>query len=330
MAMNSEELQPVGWLSEVVLEGSDQPVRVVLDSREGNRVFVRQADPEDGDDPPRVPLFPGDELIVMQALTHVSHHITPDVGRTDDLLFSTRIVPVRREPGRVFARTLRRNEPDQGTRVHIRPGDELTFEVGAVVAELDAIDDSEQEATVLYAPLTPVLWTWLQLGTGRSEATVRYLLAAARRLDTAARLLGDVDELRATLKQKDLSGPALRRAFFGLIGTVELAVIALGRSIDMVTRALSLIGTTVPVPTNITNSIQAVSEIRNAYEHIEDRALGRVRQKPDPQALTIFDYRRLLDDDEIVYAGHSLNLVNEVPTLLRDARQYLKDVAGGS
>ena len=107
-------------------------------------------------------------------------------------------------------------------------------------------------------------------------------------------------------------------------------MIALGRSIDMVTRARSLIGTTVPVPTNITNSIQAVSEIRNAYEHIEDRALGRVRQKPDPQALTIFDYRRLLDDDEIVYAGHSLNLVNEVPTLLRDARQYLKDVAGGS
>ena len=108
-----------------------------------------------------------------------------------------------------------------------------------MVAELDAIDDSEQEATVGYAPLTPVLWTWLQLGTGRSEATVRYLLAAARRLDTAARLLGDVDELRATLKQKDLSGPALRRALFGLIGTVELAVIALGRSIDMVTRARS-------------------------------------------------------------------------------------------
>jgi hypothetical protein len=46
-----------------------------------------------------------------------------------------------------------------------------------------------------------------------------------------------------------------------LIGTVELAVIALGRSIDMVTRARSLKGITVPVPTNITNSIQAVSEI---------------------------------------------------------------------
>jgi hypothetical protein len=42
---------------------------------------------------------------------------------------------------------------------------------------------------------------------------------------------------------------------------VELAVIALGRSIDMVPRARSLKGITVPVPTNITNSIQAVSEI---------------------------------------------------------------------
>jgi hypothetical protein len=96
----------------------------------------------------------------------------------------------------------------------------------------------------------------------------------------------------------------------------------------MVTRARSLIGITVPVPTNISKSIQVVSEIRNAQEHIEDRALGRVRQRPDPQALTIFDYRRLLDDDEVVYAGHSLNLANEVPTLLLDARQYVKDAGG--
>lgn len=46
--------EPAAWLDSVTLEGSDTPVRVVFDSRDGNRVFVRQADPVDGD-PPRVP-----------------------------------------------------------------------------------------------------------------------------------------------------------------------------------------------------------------------------------------------------------------------------------
>jgi len=124
-----------------------------LESREGSRGFVRQADPGDGD-PPRVPVHPGDDVVMMTALSHVGHHTTPDVGRTDDLLFGTRIVPVRREPGRVFARTLRRDEPDDGTRVHVRPGDQVEFEVGSVVAELDAIDDLEDAvAGVRRAPV---------------------------------------------------------------------------------------------------------------------------------------------------------------------------------
>ena len=68
----------------------------------------------------------------------------------------------------------------------------------------------------------------------------------------------------------------LRRTLFRLIGTVELAVIALGRVCDMIIEAEGKIGCTIEVPASISSRKTDVREIRNAYEHIEDRALGQV------------------------------------------------------
>lgn len=320
--------EPFGWLETVTLEGASEPVRVVLDSRDGHQVFVRHIDPCDGDNPPRIPIYPDDDVVVMTPVAAVGHHLTSEVGRVDDFLFGTRIVPVRREPGRVFARTLRRGEPDDGRRVHVRPGDQLTFEEGALVAQLDAIDDLERAEATGYIPVTPALWTWLRLGVGHDEAKVRYILAAARRLDAAARLLAQVEELRTELNRTDLTGPAWRRALFELIGAVELSIVALGRVVNMASKASGHIGTAVPLPPSVVAKKRAITEIRNAYEHIEDRSLGQVRAVPHPQALTIFDHQQLVENDVIDYAGHKLSLVDDVPVLLDEIRQFLKDVAG--
>ncbi len=318
-----------GWprfLAYVQLEGSDKPVRVVLDGREGNQVFLRQADPADGD-PSAVEIHQGEELVVMQAIAAIGHHLDDEVGSVGGFLYSTRVVPVRREHGQVFARTLSRDEPDTGQRVHVRPGETLAFEPGAIVAELDAIDDFERGEAEGYVPITPVLWTWLRFGSQLPAATVRYLLSAARRLDAAHVLLQDVEALRTRLNEQDLPGPALRQAVFRLVGAVELAVVALGRVIDMIIRARKLLGTAVPAPPTIAAKSSAITDIRHAYEHIEDRALGQVREKPDSRALTIFDQTKLLTDDVITYADHTLHLREEVPTLLAEARQFLKDIA---
>jgi hypothetical protein len=323
-----EEVQPVGWMDRVFLEGSTQPVRVILHSRDGNRVFIRHLDPPDGDDPPRFPIYPGDELVVMTPVHSIGHHLTDEVGRVDDLLFGTRVMEVRREPGRVIVRTMRRGEADDGRRVHVRPGDQVVFEEGALVAQLEAIDDLERGEATGYSPVTPALWSWMRLGVGHDEATVRYLLAAARRLDAAARLLAQLEELRTQLNRTDLAGPAWRRALFELVGTVELAVVALGRVVDMASKAAELIGTEVPLPPSVAAKKRTVTEIRNAYEHIEDRALGRVWGAPNPQALTIFDHQQLVEHDVIAYAGRRLSLVDDVPVLLAEIRQFLKDVAG--
>lgn len=323
-----KDAEPVGWLETVVLKGSDEPIRVTLEERRGSRVLLHQVDPEDPE-PQRVPIYEGDELVVMTAVSHMSIHTSSVVGDDSGFLFSYRVVPVRREEGVVYARTLRRGERDSGQRVHVRPGDSLRFEANDVVAELDHIDALEPASPSGHVPLTPVLWTWLTLRSQESQPErMRYLLAAARRLDTANLLLTAVEDRRGDLSQEQLGAPATRRALFELVGAVELAVVALSRAIDMVTGAASAIGSVAAVPDAITNTEPAVTAIRNAYEHIEDRALGNVHGRPDPVALTIFDHGELINRDRIVYGGYELDLAAEVPELLQEARSFFLDAAG--
>jgi chemotaxis regulatin CheY-phosphate phosphatase CheZ len=97
---------------------------------------------------------------------------------------------------------------------------------------------------------------------------------------------------------------------------------------DMAKKAANLTGTSASLPDSIARLSTSVAAIRNAYEHIEDRALGTVFGKPDPVALTIFDHGALLREDTIVYGEHRLTL-NELRTLISDTRQFLKDAAKG-
>ena len=316
--------EPSVWLSDVMLKGASALIRVIFVRREGRNVIVRQVDPGD-EDPPRVPLWDGDHLVVMEALSHIGINATPEVGDVTGFMFGLRIVETRREGGTIYARTLRLGDVDDGSRVHVAPGERLTLE--ALTVELDYLDSLEEPSESGYVPLTPVLVTWYSCGQ-HDPAKVRYLLAAARRLDEANRRLIDVEQHRNALGADGLAGPAIRGHVNALIGGVESAVIALGRAIDMVDRAGQLIGATTAVPASVTTHKPAITAIRNAYEHIEDRALGLERRRPHPDALTIFDYRRLLGHNAIVYGANSLGLSDDVPQLLQDVRAFFKTVAG--
>ena len=167
---------------------------------------------------------------------------------------------------------------------------------------------------------------WLILG-GRDEARTRYLLSAARRPDAAALRFDQVAALRDEIRRPDLDAQAVRRALFELVGAVEVSMVALGRVMDMASNAATLIRTTAALPPLAIAKKDAVHEIRNAYEHIEDRALGQVWNRPNPDALTIFNHLRLVQDNVIEYASHTIDLVTEVPALLDELRNFLKDAA---
>jgi hypothetical protein len=312
------------YLDAVTPQGKDEPERIMLFHRNANKVYVRAVDPCDNQEPERVPFHEGDELIVMEHLAYVTLHLTPE--GSEGYLLPQRIVPVRREqegvPSHVIARTLRYGEHDDGSRVHVAPGD--TLELHPTV-ELDAVDEFESEGVGGYAPLTPVLFTWLALSPQHSEEGRRYLLSAARRLDLAQRLFTRVEELR---QDNPEGAPATRRVWFELIAATELGVVSLSRAMDMCMNMSAKFGVTNPVPSAITSRSGVVTAIRNAYEHIEDRALGNVRGRPHDDALTIFDHASVVADGVITYGSYRLDLASDIPDILSAVRQFLKSVAG--
>ncbi|MGW5751298.1 light-mediated development protein DET1 [Nocardia rhamnosiphila] len=266
-----------------------------------------------------MPIYQDDELVVMVPISHLGLHTTPAGG--DGFLISQRVVPVRRDNGVVYARPLVHDEPDDGRRVHIRPGEKVAIEPRV---ELDYIDRWEGDGVTGYVPLTPVLFTWMAIAAPASVSVSRYLLAAARRLDQAQALFQRVEDLRQTEPE---GAPAARRAIFALVGAVELALVSLARVVDMCEQAHNTIGVSAPVPQDIVSRATAVREVRNAYEHIEDRALGNVRRKPDPDAATIFDHETIVRDGVIAYGRYRLDLASDIPILIVAARKFLKDIS---
>ncbi|NVN51702.1 light-mediated development protein DET1 [Mycolicibacterium hippocampi] len=320
--MNTDDRKPVQHINAVMRKDADLPERVMLHERDGNIVYVRCVDPCDTDqDPAPVPLFDGDQLCVMVHLSHVSLHMS--AAGTHGYMMPLRIVLVRREPGKVVARTLRFSEPDDGSRVHVAPGDSVEVQV---TLELDAVDEFESQGNIGYVPVTPVLFTWLAAASqSDTDQRRRYLLAAARRLDLAQSLFQRVEELR----QSDPEGaPAVRRAVFEMVGAVELAVVSLSRAVDMSRRAGAELGTTATVPSAISAHFATVTAIRHAYEHIEERALGKVHGNPHRDALTIFAHDSVVRDGVITYGSHRLDLATDVPQIIAATRQFLKTAAG--
>lgn len=324
--MSLAERQPVAWVSDVLLKGAAEPTRIMFVERRGPKVVVRQVDRCDPE-PERVPVYEGDELVAMTPIAAVTMHNSPVVGETRDLEFAIRITEVRREAGTVYVRTLRRDEEDNGARVHLMPGERVAFDAGGLRVELDYLDGLEPVTEFGYRPVTPALALWYSLGQGPPEKA-RYLVAAARRLDTANRLLATVERTRAEISREDTAAPALRRAAFELIGSVEAAVVALHRVTDMICRLPSALNDSHQVPAVVTRLNPTIKRIRDAYEHIDERALGLSQRRVDPLALTIFDHGRLLSSNTIVYGKYVLRLQDEVPEVIAAARAFLLDVAG--
>jgi hypothetical protein len=122
----------------------------------------------------------------------------------------------------------------------------------------------------------------------------------------------------------------MRQTMFALVSRAELAIVALARVLDMVIKAQKLLGTKVPVPSVITRKHPSVVAIRNAYEHIEDRALGHVHAKPHADALTIFEQADLVASACINYGAHTLELDNDVTRLIAEARAFFKSTVAST
>jgi hypothetical protein len=308
-----------------------KPIPVLIDEVVGDTVFVRHLDP--GEEPGgRIPLEPGQSVLLTTPIAAVGLHTSDQVG-ANDMIFDLRVVPDGRAPGTVYARTLRFNELDDGRRVHVRPGETLTLAPGAVTVQLDAIDEYYRKVDPARpeGSLATALRVWFGMGTGQAPELLMLMSAAAYRLDAAHHLLCHAEVARCSLQQAgDQSSAAQVAKVDELIHLVQEGIVALARCIALVRCGVEQAEFDVALPAPIANHMVAIKDIRDAYEHIDERALGRVGNKKvvDQRSFMIFKHEALVRDGLIEYFDHRLAL-SDLPEVLEACRATIKALAGG-
>lgn len=255
----------------------------------------------------------------------LSVNATPEVG-ANDWLVAVRVVPAGRDGTKVYGRTLKPGEVDPGVPVTFDPnaGEELHFRPGSVQISIQDVDRMAKPGPDGYATISNTVWTWFNVGTPIAPALFRFLLAASRRLDTAHSLYMQVE---AALGSISGPYPNQREQAFAALGLSEVLCVALSRAVNMLQRIPIQFSVNLQLPATITGKALALREIRDAFEHIEERALGNVHRKPDADALSIFDQTDLLTHGVLTYGSHSLALRSEVLPMFVHARRAAFETA---
>ncbi|MDB9512144.1 hypothetical protein PN499_13205 [Kamptonema animale CS-326] len=308
-----------------------QEIRVVEEAREGSTLFVRPLGEKEVDKGETVKFDPEEEqLVLTEPVYGASLHTTGEAGCKQDILTWVRVVPDGRDGSTVYGRTLRSDEPDTGLAPQRRPGDNFAFRENSLVFSVDSVDISA--ATKFedgYASIANTVWTWLSLYPTLTRKVLpdqvpRFLLSVARRLDASHEAFS---LLHSKLKELETVeyGIRQRNLIFEIMGLVEMAIVAMNRALQMALQLHRDYSITTCFPESVNNKLHALRQMRNAYEHIEDRALGLVRGVPHIDALSIFNYERLFKEGIATYGQYELDIHNEAIQLLIDTRQYLKE-----
>ena len=319
-------------ISHVKLDNG-QELRVVEEGREGSTVFVRPLGEKEIDRRETVTFDPEEEHLVPTIPVYCAPlHTTGEVGCKEDILTWVRVVPDCRNGSTVYGRTLGSDEPDTGLAPQLRPGDNFAFRAGSLVLSVDNVDISA--ATKFedgYSSIANTVYTWLSLYPNLNSKIIPkevsyLLLSVARRLDASHE---GFSLLHSKLKELETVeyGIRQRNLIFEIVGLVEIAIVAMNRAFQMADRLGNHFPLSTPFPTSVKDKLVAIKNMRDAYEHIDNRAFGLAGQKskPHPDALSVFNFERLFQEGIATYGSYELDIYNEAIQLLIDTRQYLKD-----
>ena len=239
-----------------------------------------------------------------------------------EFLTSGRIVLDRREGNKVFVRTLRPGEVDTGEGVNIRAGEQLIFEAGALVIDSREVDAQSVKGRGGFAPVANTVWTWYRI-VGEQLGFFLFFFSLARRVDAAHALWTLAVEEREKAKQE--GAISQRIGFFNAMATAEVTIIALHRAMAMVYSLIDKFCPDLEVPESVQRIRDAIWEMRNAFEHIDERAEGRIGRSNEmhSDALTIFDQPDFIESSVLSYKTYSLNFEEDVPSALLDCRELI-------
>ena len=151
----------------------------------------------------------------------------------------------------------------------------------------------------------------------------RLLFTAQRRCDTAHR---QFTRVRQQLDAWGPSGPNLQPGVF-LIGDAELAVIALHGAFECLGKVRERLPKPVGHwPGQLQRKKESVTQLRDAYVHIDARALGRGKKGPSQDALQAFIFEPLMSTRTLTYASWTLGIDKEATDLLLALTQYIQEL----
>lgn len=177
-----------------------------------------------------------------------------------------------------------------------------------------------------YQPICDPLWVWSALTGGAPvEETRLVVYAAARRLDAAhlqiERVRNELDRLKAD--DPPLGSPAGRAVAHQAIADAEMAVWALDVALRISITLTDRYQLNTEVPASVRTAATFVKQLRDHYSHIEERALGLVHRKPDPDAERAWLHASVLDERSFTDGTSSLGIDDEATDLCIAARDYL-------
>ena len=265
------------------------------------------------------------KTLTVDPITYISINLGPIVGE-GDFLAGVRVVPAGRNGNKVYGRSLNHGEPDSGEGILIKTNEILEFPAGSISVTMADVDRYSKPEADGYAPVTNTVWTWLAIPPHEDDQTfVNYLLAVARRLDAAHAHC--TRALRFLTDPPNEKGFRAREAMFNALGDAESMCIALSRAIRMIDQARDTISAPVAVPQEISVIKDAVLAIRDAFEHIDERAIGKARRENSAGAMSVFDQSDFFTTGVLRYAGYSLNIRGEVIPALIAGRQFIIEAA---
>lgn len=258
-------------------------------------------------------------------ITYIGIHLGPQVG-SKDFVAGVRVVPAGREGNRVYGRTLSDGESDSGEGISLKAGETLEFPAGSVSVTVADVDRYSEPRDDGYAPVANTVWTWLAIPPREQDRVfVNYLLAAARRLDAAhARCHGSLNGLSRLPNE---TGFPARETMFEALGEAESMCVALSRAIRMILQAHETIATSADVPPEVTAIKEVVLAIRDAFEHIDERAVGKAHRESPSDAMSVFDQTDFFASGVLRYAGHSLDIRGAVLPALIAGRRFIVEAA---
>lgn len=244
----------------------------------------------------------------------------------NDLLLTGRLVPVRREGKRVFARTLRYGEEDTGDVVHLEPGDELVIAAGDLSIDSREIDAQSAPGSGGYAPVANTVYTWYNI-VGEEVGFYLFFFSLARRMDAAHSLWARAVQDRH--KAKEEGAIPGRIDYLNALASAEMAVIALDRALSMIRTLCNKFCPDLFVPESVQNIAEPVAAMRRAFEHIDESSEGRINRSGeiDLDALSIFNQTDFIGSAILRYrersTEYSLDFEGAVLSALLESRDLI-------